>query len=175
MKRLAHTRHRRGFTLSEMMIAVAISSMVMVAVASMQYLCARAHKELYGVSNTRSSRAQSIAAIRFRLCNARVGSVVGFSLTADGESYHEIRFVDPNLGGVTSAFRYDDGNRILYYFHDVSDSSNMRVLVRGPIDISFAPQPGGTLVLIKVKTLSDMVHADVDVQDGETMVYLRNI
>lgn len=168
-----YSRHA-GFTLVEMMIAMAISSLVMVAIASMQYIGARAQKEMYGVGNTRSSRMQSIDTIRFRLCNARVGTLQFSSACTTGSGFHQIEFIDPNRGGVTSSFRFDEDAHILFYDEDIADGQAARDVVRGPIDVSFESLHGGAIVSLKVKSSSDMLYADVDIQDGETLVYLRN-
>lgn len=160
-------RTRAGMTLTELMVAVAIASVVSFAVISLQIISGHTIKEVNGQTMTRSSRMRSIDQIRYKLYNARIGSCV---VT---ENDHRLEFEDPNLGGVTSAFFFE--NETLFYDDDIDDATPARNLVNGPIDITFGLESAGALVRLKVKTSSEMAHADVDVQDGETLIYLRNV
>jgi prepilin-type N-terminal cleavage/methylation domain-containing protein len=155
-----------GMTLPELMIAIAISSAVSFAVMSLQIFSGKAIKEIQGQTRTRASRMRAIDQIRFRLFNARIGSC---EITQDG---HRLEFNDPNKGATTSAFFF--AGETLFYDEDVADGAAALSLVRGPIDITFELESGGALVKLKVKTSSTMKYADVDIQDGETVVYLRN-
>ena len=49
-------RRTRGFTLSEVMIASAIASLIMLSVMALQFITARTLKELYGPTRSRTER-----------------------------------------------------------------------------------------------------------------------
>ena len=160
---------RRGFTIAEMMVASAITSFVMVAVASFQYMSARAIKEVSGQTRTRSMRMQALDKIRYRLVNAQIGScVVGYN----GQL---IRFVDPNLGGAVSAFFFVQSTNELYYDDDIGDATAAKAIVEGPIDVNFELQELGAVITLRITSASHATDGQVDVEDGETAVYLRNI
>jgi prepilin-type N-terminal cleavage/methylation domain-containing protein len=166
-------RSKRGFTIVEIMIAVAISSLVMIAVMSTQYISARAIKDIYAQTRTRSSRMRGLDQIRYRLADAEIGTV---SLTqASSYGYHKIEFQDPNLGGATSTFYFVGSTNTLFYDDDTADGDAAYDVVEGPIDISFDTSNGGTIILLKIKTEAAISLGDVDTQDGETSIYLRNI
>ena len=175
--RLHRTRNagrRSGFTLMEIMISMAISSMVMVAIAGLQYFSSRSIHELYGQTRTRSSRMQALDQIRFRLCEARVGSITCHGLSQSGIGYYRINFIDPNIGGKTSSFYFVRSARTLYYNRDIDDGIPAVPVVKGPIDITFELQSGGAIVLLRVRSAAEMSHGDIDRQDGETAIYVRN-
>ncbi|MFC1601709.1 type II secretion system protein J [Candidatus Sumerlaeota bacterium] len=179
---LKHRRFRRqgGFTLMELMIATAISAFVVGGVISLQLITARTMRDIYGPMQSRSERLNALNQIRFRLCDAKIGSCV---VSDEGR---RLRFEDPTVGdGVTSEFYFDQTERILYYEADVS-SGNTREVAKGPISITFelgndSLDPGGTVpfgsdsvVTLRVETADELVYANVDERDGETVVYLRN-
>src|SRR5436305_1954558 len=87
---------RRGFTMLEMVIAMSISSLVMIAVAVVQCFSGRAIKEMYGQTRTRSSRLIAIDQIRYRLVNAKVGSCT-YTNGDDTSGYTQIDYLDPNI------------------------------------------------------------------------------
>lgn len=167
-------RGQKGFTLIELMFAIAISSLVMVAVASLQYISGRAIKDVYGETRTRQSRTMSLDQIRYRLCNAEVGTLSVSQPNEEGNGYHRIEFVDPNLGGGTSVFYFVPTTRTLYYDGDIDDDTAAVEAVVGPIDVAFETRSSGELIYLYVKSTSAMAGGDVDTQDGETLVYLRN-
>lgn len=175
----------RGFTLVELMISVFISGLVMMAVASLMFISARTIKEMYGQTRTRSSRMRALDQIRYRLANAQIGSLTEFQaeyIDTDGDGiddelvgFHRIEFVDPTHGGVTSAFIFTPSNYTLSYDVDVNDTVSAITIVEGPIDITFEAE-SAEVIAIKVKTASTNTYGgDVDTQDGEMKVYLRNI
>jgi prepilin-type N-terminal cleavage/methylation domain-containing protein len=166
--RLGKQKSRRGFTLVELMIATAITSLVMVAVAALQYISGRFIVETYGQTRTRSSRMRAIDQIYYRLCDARSNSTI----TSQGG--RRIDFTDPGLGGHASSFSFDTGTKSLYYDDDVSDGKPAIGVVNGPIDITFESQAAGALTVLRVKSASQMSRGDVDTQEGQTSVYLRN-
>ena len=152
-----------------MMIAVSVSSLVMMGIYSLQLISGRSIKEIYGQTRTRSSRMRALDQIRYRLCEARIGTVN----VSQGD--HRIEFVDPNLGGNASAFFFVEPTNTLFYDIDINDGAPAVSVLRGPIDITFDLQSAGAMVQLRVKSQAHMAHGDVDVQDGETTVYLRNI
>jgi prepilin-type N-terminal cleavage/methylation domain-containing protein len=165
---------RRGFTLLELMIAISISTLVVSAVISLQYITAKNIKDLYGQTRTRSSRMIALDKIRYRLTNAKVGTCVV------SNANHRIEFKDPNLGGVTSTFYFSPDTRTLFYDRNISDGSTPDEIVSGPIDVTFQLQEPNnlgfcTIILLKVRSSSDTSCGDVDLQDGNTSIYLRNI
>lgn len=182
-RRIAPLRGRatRGLTLIELMIAVGISSLVMVGVVSLQYISARTIKELYAPTRSRSVRMIALNQIRFRLCNAKIGSCVV------SDTNHRIQFEDPTLGAsVVSEFYFNTSNRTLYYDADIANSDPQEV-ANGPINITFTlgstdlDVPNHTvylgtdaIVTVYVQTSSELAYANVDTRDGETAVYLRN-
>jgi type II secretory pathway pseudopilin PulG len=178
-------KSKRGFTLLEAIIAIGISSAVMVTIMTVQYLSARTIKELYGPTRARSVRTNALNQIRFRLSDARIGTCEVF------DNNRRIRFQDPNLvkNGVpvTSEFYFDSDNRTLYYDDDISTMDAHKVS-RGPIDITFnlgsvdLDIPNhlvafgvDALVTVAVKTASELAYSKVDIREGESVVYLRNI
>lgn len=165
---------RRGFTLTELMISIAISSLVMVGVMSVQWISGRGIKEMYGQTRTRSSRMRGLDQIRYKLIEAKIGSVVLSQPNSAGTAYHRIEFKDPRLGGVTSTFYFNSTTNTLYYDDDIAGGGAAYSVVLGPIDITFKTESAGAIVDLYIKTSATMVMGDVDIQDGETAIYLRN-
>jgi prepilin-type N-terminal cleavage/methylation domain-containing protein len=157
-----------GFTLAEVLIAIVVTSLVMVAVAGLFYSSARTLKEVDEQARMRTARMTAIDALKYRLMDARIGSCLV------SESNRRIQFRDPNLGGVVSAFFFNADSNTLFYDDDIDDGVVAVEAARGPIDITFEVQNTGTIVVIKVTTVSDLAYANVDTQDGATAVYLRN-
>lgn len=169
-------RSKRGFTMPEVLIAIGIMGVMLVSIASLQYMSALTTKEVYGETRTRASRMRALDQIRYRLCNARVNSV---SLSEEDDAYggyHYIEFVDPNLGGPTSSFQFNPADRTLLYDDDVDDAGDAVKVLTGPINISFDlnDEMKEGLVVLKVKSSAAVKRGDVDIQDGETIVCLRN-
>ena len=161
-------RRRRGFTLTEVMIAASITGLVMATLAGLQFMGARVSHELSGKTHMRSARMQAIDAVRYRLMDGRIGSCV---ISAGGR---QIDFEDPNKPGTTSRFFFVAEERTLYFIESVGGGSTPVAVARGPINITFELQSNGAIVLIKVKSASEMPYADIDEQDGEIVVFLRN-
>ena len=170
----AARRRLRGFTLVELMISLAISTITMLVIASLQSASGRAIKEMYGQTRMRAARMTALDQIRYRLVDARVGSITASQPNEDGDGFHQVDFIDPNLGGVTSRFVYDADTLTLFYDDDISGGAAAYAVVVGPIDISFELENAGAIVFIRVKSRTQMVLGDVDLQDGETAIYVRN-
>jgi len=170
----------RGFTLTELMIGAAISSLVMAAIVALQLITARTLKELYGPTRSRSERMIALNEIRRYLVDARIGSYV------ISEDDHRIEFEDPNLGSpgspVTSAFEFDPASKTLFYDDDIDSSPVAWKVAKGPINITFSRGASGlaagsdedSVVTLFVETSADLAYSKVDLRDGETCVYLRN-
>ncbi len=172
----------RGFTMVELSVAATISFMVMLSVVAIQFISARTINDLYGPTRSRTARMNALNQIRFRLCDAKMGSVVV------SDAKHRIRFNNPNLGsGVTSEFYFSVEKRALYYDADISKDPRPYQVAQGPIDVTFTKgcvdldppdytTPKGTdaVVTLWVRTSADLSYSRVDVRDGETAVYLRN-
>lgn len=161
-------RASRGFTLVEVMVASIIASVVMGGVVTLHYLGALTIKEVSGQMRTRTSRMLSIDKVRYELVNAQIGSVVV------SEGGHRIEFDDPMNGGATSAFFYVSDSNTLFYDDDIGDGTEAVRSVVGPIDITFNVPGSGELIEMTVKSESYIKHGEVDSQDGEVTIYLRN-
>lgn len=115
MRRIIGKRSKLAFTMTEVMVSVAVSSMVMLATAGLQYYSARQIKQLYSQTAARSQGVQAMDAIRIRLSNARSG-VNAVTITNSG---NRVEFRDPNLAG-NSVLEFRDhetlaGAKGLYY------------------------------------------------------------
>jgi hypothetical protein len=152
-----------------MLIGVAISSLVMVVVSSLMYISGRAIKDLYGETRTRSSRMRALDQVRYRLSQAKIGSVV---IT---DSNHQIDFQDPNLGtAVISRFSFNPATQTLSYQADISSGDPSIVASQGPIDVTFQTFASGSIILLSVKSAANISGGDIDEQDGEVEIFLRN-
>ncbi|WP_319588762.1 prepilin-type N-terminal cleavage/methylation domain-containing protein [uncultured Desulfobulbus sp.] len=177
-------RGRGGFTLTEMVISVGISSLILIAVSSLQLISAKTISEVYGTTRTRSSRMAALDQIRYKLASAQIGSCV------INDSNRTITFRDPNLTG-SSRYYFVTSQKTLYYDQLTTDGVAARAIVKGPIDLTFKLMsvdntgtevevlPGENTSAVKivqllVKSSSNMTYGDVDIQDGITSVYLRN-
>jgi prepilin-type N-terminal cleavage/methylation domain-containing protein len=161
-------RSRTGFTLVETMVAVAISGLVGIGLSGLVFHTARTYKDLFGQTNTRSARLSSLDQIRYRLVDARIGSCVV------SDSSHRIEFVNPTLGGVTSALYFVTAEGRLYYDNNIADGTAATIVAEGPVDVTFSVEASGAVVNLAVRTNSTIVYTDVDSQAGTTLVYLRN-
>ncbi|MBN1902139.1 type II secretion system protein [Candidatus Sumerlaeota bacterium] len=174
-----------GFTILEVVISITITGMILAAVISLQYLSTRTIQDMYGPMRARSVRMNALNQIRFRLCDAKIGSCVV------SDSNHRIRFEDPNLavGGnaITSEFYFDTNSKTLYFKENV-DTSEPWAVAKGPINITFTPGSrfldppnyqvyNGTeaVVTVFVQTSAELAYSNVDIRDGETVIYLRNL
>lgn len=165
------SRSRRGLTMVETMISLAISGLVTTVVVYMLFQSALTTKDMYAETRTRSTRMRALDQIRYRLVEAQIGSV---DITNSGR---RIEFIDPNLD-VTSAFFYVPDSLTLFYDEDVDDGAAAQALVTGPIDLTFELEnddaTNGTVIL-NVRTAAPIGMGDVDTQDGVTVVYMRNV
>jgi prepilin-type N-terminal cleavage/methylation domain-containing protein len=175
--------YRRAFTLVELMVSVAVFSLVMGGVAALQYLSARGIKEIYAPTDARSARTMALNFLHFELANGKRGSAVV------SNSNHTIEFINPNRctpTTVTSQFLFDPDARTLTFRPDKNFSTGERRVCRGPVDISF--RLGSTvldpaqstyispesLVTLYVRTQANLAYSNVDDRDGECVVYMRN-
>lgn len=161
---------RRAFTLSELMIGLGISSLVMVTIAGLIYMAARESKDILGQTRMRSARTQAIDQIRYRLANARIGTIV------ISNENHDIAFIDPNRSQtVSSKFSFNPTNMTLYFDDLDGEGDSAYPVAKGPIDIQFELQDSGAVVQITVKSNSSLQYRQIDEQEGQEAVYLRNI
>lgn len=189
------TRHAtRGFTMIELVVASAISVLVLSGVMALQYLSARTAQELYGPTDSRSQRMIALNHLRLTLTEAKVGSCVVSDTTVGSASGHRIRFVDPNQQAVgwktgdpviTSEFYFNTTQKLLYYNPNIASGSGS-IVARGPINILFTLgtldlDPAHTTymgtdgcVTLYVLTEAALAYSKVDTRDGETVIYLRN-
>jgi prepilin-type N-terminal cleavage/methylation domain-containing protein len=173
-----------GFTLIEVLVASAITVMVLLAVVYLFYIGALTTREIYGPTRSRSARMIAFNEIRFRLCDARIG-IGNCSVLDNG---HQIQFIDPNNGNdVKSELHFNDVQRKLYYKKNIDTAGDPIVIAKGPINITFTlgstdlDVPNhllflgiGSVVTVYVQTSSELSYSKVDTRDGETVVYLRN-
>ncbi|HBF33245.1 TPA: hypothetical protein DDW35_01650 [Candidatus Sumerlaeota bacterium] len=174
---------RRAFTLAEMMVSLAVFSMVMGGVAGLQYISARGIKEIYATTDARSARTMALNFLHFELANAKRGSAV-----VSNDS-HTIEFINPNRctpSIITSQFVFDPAMKTLTFRPDREYSTGERRVCKGPVDISFtlgskSLDPAQTtflspdaLVTLYVRTQANLAYSNVDNRDGECVVYLRN-
>lgn len=154
-------------TFLELIVSITISSMVMVALASLQHITTLQSKNLFGQVWARQTRMMAIDQLRYRLMNARVGSVV---IKDDG---HTIEFADLNLSKtMKSRFQFTPSNRTLSFNKLIGDGVPGKAVIRGPVDITFTLE-NPALVKIWVKTASNYSYGEVDTQDGAIKVQLR--
>lgn len=164
-------RRRRAFTVVETMISLVISGMITGIVVYLMVQSSRTTKDLYAETRTRSARMAALDQVRYRLIEARIGTL---DIT---DANHRIRFIDPNLD-TTSEFYFDTETSRLLYDDDIDDNKAPVVVVSGPIDLTFEHEGGDpmdSIVLLNVRTAAPIGQGDVDTQDGETVVFLRNV
>ena len=150
------------------MISVGVSSLVMVAVASIEYIGARMTKDVYGQTRSRGARMISLDQIRYRLMNARIASC---AVTPDGR---RIEYEDPTLAGnPTSALNFSTTDGTLYYDFNINDCIAAAAAGHGPIDVNFVVS-NPALVTITATTTSNMGEELTDKLTMTTAVYLRN-
>ena len=63
----------------------------------------------------------------------------------------------------------------MYYDDAIDRGDNAAAVASGPIDITFELESGGAVVLINVESASHMAYGDIDLQDGQVRVFLRNV
>lgn len=180
--RIPRIGRRKGFTLVEVLIAASISSMIMLMVASLQLLSAKAIKDMYNKTSTRAAQMRALDQIRYRLMSASIGSIA----VEDGdatEGYREIQFEDPMLGGAVSRFFFDADSNILYYdddmddgtdnidgFEDDNDAVEGLAVAKGPIDVRFFPQNFNATIRLFIKSEAYVAAKKVEqeaVEEGE--------
>lgn len=164
---LGRRRRPVGMTLLELIVAITISSMVMIALASLQHITTLQTKNVFGQVWARQTRMMALDQVRYRLMNARVGSV---TITDSG---HMITFQDLNLSKTLySWFQFNPANRTLSYNELAGDGIPAKAIITGPVDITFTKE-NPALVKIWVKTVANYAYGQVDSQDGVIKVQLR--
>lgn len=158
----------RGFTLVELMVSAAISGLVVTAVATLQFVTGRTIKEVYEQSRTRSAKTRALEQLHYKLSDGAIGSMDFF------QNRQRLVFLDPNLGGVQSGFFFSDRLHSLYYDENIGDSTSPIRMATGPINVFFDPGPTGAFVSLRVVSHDGDAAGDVDKDDGNSGVYLRN-
>lgn len=183
-------KNKQAFTLLELIVAISISTVIMISVVTFMLISAKYIKEIYGPSRARLVRTNILNQIHFLVCDARVGS------TSVSDNGNRLRFIDPNNAqngvDVTSEFFFDanadPAERHFYFQRDITEDATRRIIARAPIPVNISFQLGSrevdpnkqlylgkdTLVTVMVKTVAEYSYADVDTRDGETVFYLRN-
>lgn len=91
-------RSRRGMTLVELSMGIAVSSLLMIIVAGVQFISGRAINDLYNKTRTRSSQARAIDQIRYLLSEAMDVSLADFNggkqVTIDIPTDYSIEYED---------------------------------------------------------------------------------
>lgn len=162
---------RRAFVMVEVIIMMLISLMISVIVVGLMYESALAIKDMYAETRTRSTRMIALDQIRYRLASAKIDTI------AISNASHTIQFANPNLGaGIVSSFTFVPATRRLFYDNNINDNDAAIEVAQGPIDLTFEldDDSNGGLVRLNVRSAADVAFGDVDQQDGETAIYLRN-
>lgn len=157
---------KRGFTLTEIVIATAISSFIFIFVA---YVLVASATNIRAMTNDVESCKDAFVAID----QVRYTLLMGeFGTTTISNNGHTLEFIDPNMGGVTSSLKYEDGS--LWYDRDISDNAPFEEKVDRLTDMTFEHIGHGAIIRVDVTTrgrkgeiLSDNYHASMD-------IYLRN-
>ncbi len=160
-----------GMTLVETMIAVSIATLIVSAIAALQFISARSINDLYRQARMRSVRMITIDQIRYRLMDARIGSL---ALVNGGR---QLQFTDPNLAGAPSAFSFNPTTHVLSYDDNINALPGFQEVSKGIEELTFqleGPAMSPTRVRIHLKTLTNLAQGRSDAQEGETLVYLRN-
>ena len=79
MRKLYRFNSRRGVTLVELSMGIAIASLLMIIVAGVQFISGRAIKDMYNKTRTRSSQTRAIDQIRYLLSEAMDVGVADFA------------------------------------------------------------------------------------------------
>lgn len=162
---------RRGLSMAEVVVMMLISLLISVVVVGLMYESALAIKDMYAETRTRSTRMIALDQIRYRLSGAAIDTV---TIT---NANHSIEFANPNLGwGTISRFDFIPSDRRLLYDDNVDDNVDAVEVAQGPIDLTFEldTESSGGLVRLHVKSAADVAFGDIDEQDGETAIFLRN-
>ncbi len=165
---------RRGVTLVEAMISMLITGLMGVAIVGVMRETGRTQKVMFAETRTRATRMAALQALRFRLVEAKIGTV---EVSHEG---HRIEFQDPNIEGATSTFFFNPDTRKLFYDDRIHDLKPASLVLSGPIDLTFGTLESGELGLpasrirLRVRSSAETAIGDVDTQEGVTEVYMRN-
>jgi hypothetical protein len=164
-------RSRRGSTLAEVSIMSMLALLISSVTVGLMYETGLAVKNVYAETRTRATRMIALDQIRYELGGAVVDSI---EIT---NSSHRIEFGNRKNGWTTvSRFDFIPSTRKLLYDDDISDDEGSVVVAHGPIDLTFEldDESSGGLVRVNVKSAAEVAFGDVDAQDGETAIFLRN-
>lgn len=158
-------RTRIGFTIIEVVIAMTVCSMILVFAAFVVNATAKSIRKMTNDGEGARDISVALEFLRYTLTMADYTTV-----TISNEN-HRIDFQDPNLGGITSAFKFY--NNHLWYDRDTSDMEDDKRIARA-VNITFSPISAGTVM--QVYLLSRGRVGEVLVENIETTcdIYLRN-
>jgi len=158
----------RGLTLVETMISSVIFALVTAVVVWLMFQTALTSKDMFAETHTRATRMRALDEIRYQLMEAQIGSV------AISQNNRRIEYVDPNLA-TTSVYFFNPQSGTLFYDADIGDGTPATGVASGPIDLTFESIEEGAIVRLNVRTSAEVGFGDVDTQEGETLIYLRNV
>lgn len=163
--RIKYSRNLKGFTIVEVVIAMAICSIILIFAAFVVTATAKNIKKMTNDGEGARDISFALEYLRYTLTMADYRTV---SITNDN---HRIEFQDPNLAGITSAFDFHDNH--LWYDKNINDMEDDKEIARA-VNITFSPASGGTI--IEVYLLSRGRTGDVIAENIETTcdIYLRN-
>lgn len=175
MPRRPAGRRLGGYTLMETLVSMALMMVTMSAVGAMMLLSARSTRELYAHTRGRSSRMLALDQIRYRLTDARIGTVE-FLDGDEIDGYRTILFLNPNTGTGLSRFHYDAEMKTLFFDDDFSDGGYDQFSVGDLLaDVRFrSAAPDAAVIGVIIRTITPVGPGQVDSQEGDTLIYLRN-
>lgn len=163
---------RRGSTMAEVTIMSAISLLISIVAADLMYETSLTVKEVYAETRTRATRSIALDQVRYQLSGAVLDTV---EIT---NANRTIEFGNRKNGWDTvSRFVFLPSVRKLFYDDDISDNQGAVVVASGPIDLTFELDDQGAngLIRVKVKSAAEVAFGDIDEQQGETSIFLRNV
>ncbi len=168
---IQNRRSRRGTTLAEVSIMSVLALMISSVTVGLMYETGLAIKNIHAETRTRSTRMIALDQVRYQLGGAVVDTVQVLNAS------HTITFANRKKGwNAVARFDFVPSTQTLLFDDDISDNVASRVVARGPIDLTFEldSQLGAGVVRINVRSAADVSFGDVDTQDGETAIFLRN-
>lgn len=158
-------RIKSGFTMAEMLIAMAICSMILITIAIVIQFTAHNVRKITNESEGSKNVSFTLEYLRYTL------SMADYSTAVISNANHRIEFQDPNLLGIESAFEFKGGH--LWYDRDTSDMEEGEVGGH-LINMTFTPIFASTV--IHVDSLSRGRSGEIEGQPIQISadIYLRN-
>ena len=155
-----------GFTLAEMLVALAISSFIFVFVAYVLVASAQNIRQLTNRVEASKDAFHAIDNIRYRLMMGEFGTA---KISEDG---HTLVFEDPNLKGVVSSMKYEDGS--LWYDVDIDDDQPFQEKVDRIEELTFESIGFGAIIRVNVSTRGRREEFFTHRYSTSADIYLRN-